>query len=48
MERSEKTDAVFVRVAVNFAGNELDATLEKIQRLMIDGVVEEKYTTPHT
>ena len=37
MERSEKTDAYFVRFAARFAGNELDATLEEIQRLIIDG-----------
>ena len=48
MERSEKSDARFVGIAARFRGNELDATLAKIQRLIIDGVVEEKYTTPHT
>ena len=48
MERSEKTDADLARLPVSFAGNELDATLAKIQRLIIDGVVEENYTTPHT
>ncbi len=37
MERSEKTDARFVHFAARFAGNKLDATLEKIQRLIIDG-----------
>jgi hypothetical protein len=48
MEHSEKSDACFLRIAGRFAGNTLDATLAKIQRLIIDGVVEEKYTTPHT
>jgi len=37
MERSKKTDACFVHFAGRFAGNKLDATLEKIQRLIIDG-----------
>ena len=37
MERSKKTDAHFELFAVSFAGDELDATLEKIRRLMIDG-----------
>lgn len=37
MERSEKSDARFVHFAVRFAGNALDATLEEIQRLIIDG-----------
>src|SRR5215470_1040332 len=37
MERSEKSDACFVRFAVRFAGDTLDATLQEIQRLIIDG-----------
>jgi len=48
MEHSEKTDAYFAPFAVRFAGDELDATLGKILRLIIDGVVEAKYTTPRT
>ena len=37
MERSKKTDAHFMHIAVSFAGDELDATLEKIRSLIIDG-----------
>ena len=37
MERSKKSAACFVRGAVRFAGDTLDATLQEIQRLIIDG-----------
>src|SRR5262249_5656948 len=37
MERSEKMDADLRAFVASFAGNELDATLRKIRRLMIDG-----------
>ena len=37
MECNEKTNTSFVLFAVRFAGNKLDATPEKIQRLIIDG-----------
>ena len=37
MECNEKTNTNFVLFAGRFAGNKLDATPEKIQRLIIDG-----------
>jgi hypothetical protein len=45
MERSGRSDGAFERKADIFAGNALEATLQKGTHLILTSVVEEKYTT---